>query len=159
MFSTIKNILMDTSLSRLGQPVLLNMSIISTARLGFILVSFGDGWSGNKRDAMSVKILFPASSVIIGLSPPSLGRPKTHLTLCSVTRIYLAPICIVISYGSNMSNKQLRKNLSSIFAARRKNPPNPISCIAVCVDCVSVVDMKDPFWLKMETNRINTNVH
>jgi hypothetical protein len=38
-----ENILMHTSSSKLGHHVLLNMSIISVARLGFVLISFGDG--------------------------------------------------------------------------------------------------------------------
>jgi hypothetical protein len=43
MFSTMENILMHISSSKLDHPILLNMSIISAAQLGFILISFGDG--------------------------------------------------------------------------------------------------------------------
>jgi hypothetical protein len=44
----------------------------------------------------------------------------------------------------NLSSNQLRKSLlSSDFTARCRIPLNPISCIAVCIDGVSVVDMND----------------
>jgi hypothetical protein len=49
-----------------------------------------------------------------------------------------------MSSGSNLSNNQLKNSLlSSDFAARRKIPPNPISCIAVRIDGASVVHMND----------------
>jgi hypothetical protein len=76
-----EKILMHNSSSKLGHPVLLNMSIISISRLGLILISFKDGWSGKRRATMS-----------LGMVSPSLGRPNTHFTLCSMTQIYLAPI-------------------------------------------------------------------
>jgi hypothetical protein len=151
---------MQKSSSKLGHLVLLNMSIISAARLGLIFISFGDGWSGKSRAATSLRIFFPASSVVIGGSPPLHGRPRTHLTVYSVTRICLAPIWIIMSSGSNLSNNQLRNSLlSNDLAASLRMPPNLISCITVRINGVSTVDMNDgwgtssnlgvcsPFWL------------
>jgi hypothetical protein len=123
---------------------LLNMPIIFATRLGLILVSFGDGYSGKMCATTSLKIFFPVSSVIIGGSPPLHGRPKTHFTVCSVTQICLDPIWIIMSSGSNLSSNQLRNFLlSSDFVARHRIPPNPISCIVVHIDGVSAVDMTD----------------
>jgi hypothetical protein len=49
-----------------------------------------------------------------------------------------------MSSGSNLSSNQLRNSmLSTDFAARRRIPPNPISCVAVCIDGVSTVDMNN----------------
>jgi hypothetical protein len=136
--------MMHKSSSKLGNPVLLNMPIISIAWLGLILISFKDGWSEKSHAAMSLRIFFPVLSVIIGGSPPSLGRPKTHLALCSVTQICLAPIWIIMSARSNLFINQLRNTLlSSDFAASHKIPPNLISCIIVCIDSISAVDMND----------------
>jgi hypothetical protein len=70
---------MHSSSSKLGHPVLLYRSIISAALFGLILMSLGDGWSGKRHAAMSLRIVFPVSSVTIGGSPPWLGRSNTHL--------------------------------------------------------------------------------
>jgi hypothetical protein len=130
LFSTMKKILMHKSLSKLGHPVLWNMSIISATQLGFILISFGDGWSGKRHAATSLRIIFHTSSVIIGGSPPSLGRQKTHLTLCLVTWICLSPIWIVISSGSNLSNNQLRNSVIQWFCCKSQNSSksHPLYC-------------------------------
>jgi hypothetical protein len=49
-----------------------------------------------------------------------------------------------MSSGSNLSSNQLRNSLlSSDFAARHIIPSNPISCIVVRIDGVTVVDMND----------------
>jgi hypothetical protein len=72
VLSTMKKVLMQNSSFKLGHLVLLYISIISTARVGLILISFGDGWLGKRRAAKSLRIFFPASSVSIGGSPPSL---------------------------------------------------------------------------------------
>jgi hypothetical protein len=74
-----EKILMHKSSSKLGHHVLLNMPIISIARLGLILISFEDGWSGKRRAAMSLGIFFPASLVIIRWSPPRLVG-QTHIS-------------------------------------------------------------------------------
>jgi hypothetical protein len=72
------------------------------------------------------------------------GRPKKQFTVCSVTQICLDPIWIIMSSGSNLSSNQLRNSLlSSDFAARCRIPPNPISCIVVCIDGVNAVDMNN----------------
>jgi hypothetical protein len=49
-----------------------------------------------------------------------------------------------MSSRSNLSSNQLRNSLlSTDFPARRKIPPNPISCIVVHIDGVSAVDIND----------------
>jgi hypothetical protein len=49
-----------------------------------------------------------------------------------------------MSSMSNLSNNHLRKSLlSSDFAVGCKIPPNPIPCIVVRINGVSVVDIND----------------
>jgi hypothetical protein len=136
---------MHRSSSRLGQPVLVYISIVSAALVGLTLTSFGDGSSGNSRAMTFINNLFPKSSVTGGGSCPLLGNSNIHLIECSVTEIYFpSPMSSLMFSGSNMSiNQLINSRLSSDLAASCSIPPTPIFCIVVLIHVVNVVLMND----------------
>jgi hypothetical protein len=125
--------------------VLVYISIVSAALVGFTLTSFGDGSFGSKRAMALISNFFPVSSVTGGRPHPMLGMSNIHLTECSVTEMcFPSPTSILMFSGSNLSMSQLiNSQLSSDFAVTYSIPPNPMFCIVVRIKGVNAVLMND----------------
>jgi hypothetical protein len=136
---------MHRSPSRLGQPVLVYISIISAALVRLTLTSFGDGSSGSSRAMTFIINFFPESSVTGGGSHLLLGNSNIHLTECSVTEICFPSLMSSLMFsGSNLSiNQLINSRLSSDLVVSCSIPPNPIFYIVVHIDAVNAVLMND----------------
>jgi hypothetical protein len=101
------------SSSSAGSAIVWYFTMVSATLVGWSLTLFGSISSGKSQVATAVSACFAKPSAIIGGSPPSLGKSRTHLIACSVTSMLLAPpTSIVMSSGLNLSMSHVKKSRS-----------------------------------------------